>query len=241
MTDFIFDNPLWFAAGSLICLVAIAHPWILLAAGAVYGWKWWKKWRFKDMSLAEKKTILDTRDWSYFNISKKKLMYLGTTKDGTIRWWFGDGDWIMPQAIDNGEFYWSKRVQVKNPVLLKHLKGFYEMGNEWPEYYKIVSKKEPVKKVYKRSKDKNHTWVDAAMVQHPTSFAPEAIKAVESDLQRADYADIESDVNKYAATATISAIDQNNAQLMDLQKAVEDLEKEIHGRCPVLEISSSET
>ena len=165
-------------------------------------------------------------------------MYLGTTEDGTIRWWFGDGDWIMPQAIDNGEFYWNKRVQVKNPVLLRHLKGFYEMGNEWPEYYKIISKKTPTKKVYKRNKDKNNTWVDAAMIKHPTSFDPAVIKAVESDLPRADYADAEPS-EKYAATATISAIDQNNTQLMDLQKAVEDLEKEIHGRCPTLEIGVS--
>ena len=222
MTNYIFDNPLWFAAGGLVCIIAIFHPWILLATGAVCGWKWWKKWRFKNMNLAEKKTILDTRGWSYFDIEKKKLMYIGTTDNSTIRWWFGDGDWIIPQAIDNGEFYWSKRVQVKNPVLLRHLKGFYEMGNEWPEYYKIVSKKEPVKKVYKRNKDKNHTWVDAA-----------TIKATPSDLPRADYADAESS-EKYAATATISAIDQNNAQLMDLQKAVEDLEKEIHGKCPTL-------
>ena len=238
MTDYIFDNPLWFAAGSLVCIIAIFHPWILLAAGMVCGWQWWKKWRFKNMSLAEKKTIFDTRGLSYFDIDKKKLMYLGTTEDGTIRWWFGDGDWIMPQAIDNGEFYWNKRVQVKNPVLLRHLKGFYEMGNEWPEYYKIISKKTPTKKVYKRNKDKNNTWVDAAMIKHPTSFDPAVIKAVESDLPRADYADAEPS-EKYAATATISAIDQNNTQLMDLQKAVEDLEKEIHGRCPTLEIGVS--
>lgn len=208
--------------------ILILQPWLLLAAGAFCGWKWWKKWRFKDMNLAEKKTILDTRGWSYFDIEKEKLMYLGTTEDGTIRWWFGDDDWIMPQAIDNGEFYWSKRIQVKDPTLLRHLKGFYEMGNEWPEYYKIISKKEPTKKVYKKSKDKNHTWVDAAN-----------IKVVPSDLPRADYADAGSDVAKYAATATISAIDQNNAQLMDLAKTVEELEKEVHGRCPKIDFSGT--
>ena len=217
--------------------ILIFQPWLLLAAGAFCGWKWWKKWRFKDMNLAEKKTILDTRGWSYLDIEKKKLMYLGTTENGTIRWWFGDDDWIMPQAIDNGEFYWSKRIQVKDPVLSRHLKGFYEMGNEWPEYYKIVSKKEPIKKVYKKSKDKHHTWVDAAMVKHPCSFAPEAIKAVESDLPRADYADAGPDATKYAATATISALDKNETQLMDLMQTVKELEEEIHGKCPKIEVS----
>lgn len=225
------DNPLWFLAGSLACTIMFFHPWVLLAAGAVCGWKWWTKWRFKNMNLAEKKTILDTREWSY--VSKKKLMYLGTTKDGTIRWWFGDGDWVMPQAIDNGKFYWNKRVKVRNSVLLKHLKGFYEMGNEWPEYYKIISQKEPTKKVYKRNKDKNRTWTDAAMIKHPTSFDPKVIEAVESELPRADYADVRPD-EKHAATATISAIDNWETPLIDLAKTVEDLEKEVHGRCPTL-------
>ncbi len=226
MTDYIFDNPLWFAAGALVCIVAVFHPWILLTTGAICGWKWWKKWRFKDMSLAEKKTILDTRGWSYFDIEKKKLMYLGTTEDGTIRWWFGDGDWIMPQAIDDGKFYWNKRVEVKDKILLKHLRGFYEMGNEWPEYYKLTAKKED-KKVYKRNKSKK-SWVNAAMIEHPCSFAPEVIKAVESDLPRADYTDGEP-----AAKPGTAAM-ASDAPLMELLETVKDLEKDVTGKCPTI-------
>ena len=235
MTDYVFDNPLWFAAGALVCIVAVFHPWILLATGAICGWKWWKKWRFKNMNLAEKKIILDTRGWSYLDIEKKKLMYLGTTEDGTIRWWFGNGDWIIPQAIDNGEFYWNKRVEIKNPVLLRHLKGFYEMGNEWPEYYKTVCKKEPTKKVYKKSKDKNHTWVDAAMIKHPTSFDPEVIKAVESDLPRADYTDAEPETKP--ATAAMAS----DAPLMELIKTVKDLETDATGSCPTIDFKGIST
>lgn len=206
-------------------------PWLLagsLLAIGIAGGRWWvRHGKYKDINPAEKRTILDTRGISYFDIEKKTLMYLGTTEENTIRWWYGGGEWIMPQAIDDGKFYWSKRVEVKDKTLLKHLRGFYEMGNEWPEYYKLTAKKED-KKVYKRDKSKK-SWVNAAMVQYPTSFAPEVIKAVESDLPRADYTDGES-----AARPTTAAM-ASDAPLMELIESVKDLEMDATGRCPTIQ------
>ena len=56
---------------------------------------------------------------------------------------------------------------------------------------------------------------------------PKVIKAVESELPRADYADVRP-VEKHAATATISAIDHCDTPLIDLAKTVED--QEIDGK-----------
>lgn len=232
MNDFPFDL-------TIVGLAAILFLpwWLLLAIGAGLSIPWWKKWRFKNIAAADTRQFFEDNDIT----CRKPMMYLGLSQEGTIRWWYmRDGSYrsyAVPQAVDNGKVYWDKKVEIKNPMLIVHLNGFWAMGNEWPEYYKTITKREDKKKVYKKDKNKK-TWVDAAMIKHPTSFDPAVIKAVESDLQRADYADTD-DVKKYAATATISAIDENNAQLLELQKAVEDLEKEIHGRCPTLDFNAS--
>ena len=77
---------------------------------------------------------------------------------------------------------------------------------------------------------------NAHIIEYPTAFDPEVVKAVASDLPRADYADAETGPN-LAATATISALDQTNSQLLDLQETVKELEEEIRGRCPTLDIN----
>lgn len=264
MSDFQTDVALRMAmglgAGFLLISILTIGPWLLaggLLAAGIFGGRWWaKKGRFKDMRLAQTKNFVDARDIT--DIITYNLMYLGTTDEGTIRWWYGqDGNYrsyAIPQAIDNGEVYWDKRVEINNPILLKHLKGFYEMGNEWPEYYKtvVVPREKKDKEVTSKKKKKNksketmvvcrdgyaeeipmvltyHGVPCESMIKHPTSFAPEVIKAVESELPRADYTDAQPE--QKPATAAMAA----DAPLMELVKAVEDLEKDAKGACPTID------
>ena len=250
------------AVGALsLGALLLVGPWLftslLIAAGVVCGRWWAKKGRFNGIKPAENKFFLDTRYWKEMEIEGNTLMYLGTTEENTIRWWFNGYDKVFPQAIDDGTVYWDKYVEVKNPILLRHLKGFYEMGNEWPEYYKTVvaSREKKDKEVTSKKKRKNkreETTVvcrdgyaeevpvvltyhgvpckpSAAMIKHPTSFAPETIKAVASDLPRADYTDVQPEVKP--ATAAMAA----DAPLMELIQTVKDLETDATGSCPTID------
>lgn len=235
--------------GALVLTIGIAaglwfiSPWLVVGAAGVIGYKWWNKWRYENLQPSEKQWLVDWRDIPA--IEGSKYMYLGTTQEGTIRWWYYE-DYLYPQAVDNNEIYWDKRIHVQDEVLRKHLDGFYEMGNEWPEYYRtVVAKKEKKdKKVISKKKRKNKSGkttvvcrdgyaeeipVTAAMVKHPTSFAPETIKAVESDMPRADYA-IGDTKHTEAKTAAWAA----DVPLMELVETVKELEKDATGACPTI-------
>lgn len=193
-------------------------PWLLLAGGAIVGYKWYKQWRFKKTRAADKHIFFRDR----FIFDPTKLMYLGTSQEGTIRWWFDGRCWMVPQAVDNGAVYWDKKISITSPEFIKHLRGFYEMGNEWPEYYKLTVK-EDNKKVYKKDKHRK-TWVDAAV----------PVRAEKSDLPRADYADAPSGAKSKNTTAAMAS----NAELMELFDAVRDLEIDATGRCPTLKLDA---
>ena len=208
------------------CLLLMLVPWwLLLAMGVGCIFPWYKRWRFKWTKPAEVKRFIDFSNIGYGTIGEvEKMMFIGMSKDETIRWWYWRGDdgvkdYLVPQAVDNGQIYWNRKLEIKNPVLLKHLHGFMEIGNEWPDYYRMINRQiEHVKKQEKKKKKEVET-----------------VKAEPSHLPRADYADVETGPN-LAATAAISAMDQTNAQLLDLQETVKELEKEIKGRCPTLDI-----
>ena len=231
-----FVNMMFCIAGGLI-LLSLLPWWLLLAVGAGMVIPWYKRWRFKWIEPAEVKKFLDFSDIGYGTIGDvEKMMFIGMSDDKSVRWWYWRGDdgvkdWLVPQAVDNGQIYWNKKLEIKNPVLLKHLHGFWDMGNEWPGYYKMINKQvEQIKKQEKKKKKAN-----ANIVKHPTSFDPEVIKAVESDLPRADYAIVDPDNNNLN---TITAAMASQSDLLELQQAVKELEEEIHGKCPTLEFDT---
>lgn len=229
--------------GGMILLSLL--PWWLVI-GTIVGCTipWYKRWRFKLLEPAEKKKFLR---FSYGTPEIERMMYLGTfSDDETVRWWYWRDDdmhdWLVPQAIDNGEVYIDRKLAIENPKLLKHLRGFWDMGNEWPAYYKMINrqvehikKKDHEQEARQRRAEKLAAKHATNMMKHPTSFNPEVIKAVESDLPRADYAMVKGGKGN-AMTATISALDQTDSQLLDLQETVKELEEEIRGRCPTLDI-----
>lgn len=242
------DFPIGAVIGCGLALLLLTPWWLWLAVGVGCAIPWYKRWRFKLVEPADKMSFLDFSVCGYGRICDiEHMMYLGTFgNDETIRWWYwrGDGtqDYLVPQAVDNGEVYWDKKLRIENPKLLQHLHGFYEMGNEWPAYYKMINKQ--VEHIKKQERKKGRQAAERAamrkkmgdaayenMIKHPTSFAPEVIKAVESDLPRADYA-IEDRGTKNAITAAMAC----DTQLLDLQETVKELEEEIKGRCPTLDI-----
>ena len=251
------DFPIGAVVGFGLALLLLTPWWLWLAVGIGCAIPWYKRWRFKLVEPADKMSFLAFSVCGYGRICDvEHMMYLGTLgDDDTIRWWYwredGTKDYLVPQAVDNGEVYWDKKLRIENPRLLRHLHGFYEMGNEWPAYYKMINKQvERVKEQEKKHKTKGRQVAERAamrkkmgdaayenMIKHPFSFEPETIKAVESDLPRADYESMRDADGRLCATATISALDQTDAQLLDLQETVKELEQEIKGRCPTLDIS----
>lgn len=251
------------AVGALsLGALLLVGPWLftslLVATGVVCGRWWAKKGRFNGIKPAESKLFLDTRDWKDLEFEVNNFMYLGTTEENTIRWWFNGYDRVFPQAIDDGTVYWDKYVEVNNPILLRHLKGFYEMGNEWPEYYKtvVVPREKKDKEVTSKKKRKNKSG--KTMVVCRDGYAEEVpvvltyngvpvsdlntvkeweraghpctpIPAVPSDLPRADYTDAQPEVKP--ATAAMAA----DAPLMNLIQTVKDLEKDATGVCPTID------
>lgn len=225
MEDFPFGV---FIVASLVTLLLLPW-WLWLGVGVGLSIPWWKKWRFKKMKLADQRTFFVDNEI----FDKKAMMYLGTTQEGTLRWWYmRDGSWrsyMVPQAIDDGKVYWDKKVEIKNPMLIVHLNGFAAMGNEWPEYYKTTTTK-----MQKNKSKKKKPAANGNMIQHPTSFDPEVIKAVASKLPRADYVDAVNEQAKFAGTAAMAA----DRPLMELVQAVQDLEKDATGVCPTIDFGT---
>lgn len=221
-TDVIYRMVFGLGLGLTVVGLLSIGPWIfaggLLAAG-IFGGRWWtKKGRFKNLQLAQRKMFFDTRDLA--DVESFSFMYLGTTAEGTIRWWYTGGDYMIPQAIDNGEVYWEKRVEIKNATLLKHLRGFYEMGNEWPEYYKtVVAPQEKPEQKKKKSRAERARELRKGKI----------IEAVPSNLPRADYTDGELDAKPMTAAAAA------DRPMMELIQAVESLEKDAKGACPTID------
>lgn len=221
-------------------LLALVPWWLLLAVGIGIAPTWYKRWRFKWIEPAETKRFIDFSNIGYGTIGDiESMMFIGMSEDKTIRWWYwrsddGVKDYLVPQAVDDGAVYWNKKLEITNRTLIKHLHGFMDMGNEWPAFYKMTNKQiEHVRQMHKKQEKKQKKG-NANMIKHPCSFAPEDIKVVASDLPRADYADVDLDKNNiHAATAAMAS----DAELLELQKAVKELEEEIHGRCPTLEIN----
>ena len=141
-----FDFPIGAVVGCGLALLLLTPWWLWLAVGIGCAIPWYKRWRFKFVEPADKMRFLDFSVCGYGRIADvENMMYLGTFgDDDTIRWWYWRDesmrDWLVPQAIDNGEVYWSRKLKIENPKLLKHLRGFWEMGNEWPAYYKMINR-----------------------------------------------------------------------------------------------------
>lgn len=230
-TDVIYRMVFGLGLGLTVVGLLSIGPWIfaggLLAVG-IFGGRWWaKKGRFKNLQLAQRKMFFDTRD--LIDIESFSFMYLGTTAEGTIRWWYTGGDYMIPQAIDNGEVYWEKRVEIRNATLLKHLRGFYEMGNEWPEYYKTVVAPQE-KPEQKKKKSRAERARELSMLRKG-----KIIEAVPSDLPRADYTDGELDAKPMTAAAAA------DRPMMELIQAVESLEKDVKGTCPTIDFEGCRT
>ncbi len=234
-TDVIYRMVFGLGLGLTIVGLLSIGPWLfaggLLAAG-IFGGRWWaKKGRFKNLQLAQRKMFFDTRD--LIDIESFSFMYLGTTAEGTIRWWYTGGDYMIPQAIDNGEVYWEKRVEIKNAILLKHLRGFYEMGNEWPEYYKTVIAPQEKPKDKKKRRTRDEVAKEWRLMKHGKSI--ENIEAIPSNLPRADYTDGELDAKPMTAAAAA------DRPMMELIQAVESLEKDVNGTCPTIDFEGCRT
>lgn len=225
------DFPIGAVIGCGLAFLLLTPWWLWVAIGVGLSIPWWKRWRFKNLKAADQRVFFVDNEI----FDRKPLMYLGTTQEGTIRWWYmRDGSWrsyMVPQAIDDGKVYWDKKKEIKNPMLIVHLNGFAAMGNEWPEYYKTTMAK--VQKNKSRNKKKKPA-ANANMIQHPTSFDPEAIQAVASNLPRADYVDVVNEQAKFAGTAAMQA----DRPLMELVQAVQDLEKDATGVCPTIDFDT---
>lgn len=133
--------------GGFVILLLLLSPWLLTAgllAAVIVGGRWWKNiGRFRDLKLADRKHFIETSefiggiaDFEWTGIHRR-MLYLGKSQDGTIRYWYDDGNYY-PQAVDNGEMYWDKGKAINDPSLRSKLDGFQEMGNEWPAYYNEV-------------------------------------------------------------------------------------------------------
>lgn len=116
--------------------ILVFHLFVpLLAIGAVMsGWNWYKRWRFKNLRKADKKMFIRLPGQYNTTELKPNMLYLGKSKDETIRYWYDDG-YVYSQAVDDGKMYWDKAVLIRDQNLIMQLNGMQEMGNEWPAYY----------------------------------------------------------------------------------------------------------
>ena len=218
--------------GGALFLLLIAPWWLWLTVGAGLSISWWKRWRFKNLKAADQRNFFVNNEI----FDRKPLMYLGTTQEGTIRWWYmrdGYGSYMVPQAIDNGQVYWDKKVQIKNPMLIVHLNGFAAMGNEWPEYYKTVMVPKAKRAQQNKSKKKKKQPKLMLTYQGQPVMSMDAIAAVPSNVPRADYAigDADIQVDKYAKNAALAS----DAPMMNLINTVRELEEDATGKCPTID------
>lgn len=147
------------AVVSLLALGPLILYGSLIATGIV-GARWWRRiGRFKNLQMADRKGFFEITDFIgglfdfEINGVHHHMLYLGNSKDGTIRYWYDEG-YYYPQAVDDGTMYWEQRVHIDNPELRQKLNGFQEMGNEWPAYYQEVVLAEQRKKKRKEVQEK---------------------------------------------------------------------------------------
>ena len=214
-------------------LLSLISPWLLVGAAGVIGYRWWSKWRYEDLRPAETRWLVD---WTMLpTIDGCKYMYLGTTQEGTIRWWYYNG-YLYPQAVDNNQVYWDKRIHVEDEVLRKHLEGFFEMGNEWPEYYRTVvvpkDKSKRIEKMRQMNAARRKKYAAAKQQQNKKRKNGD-IKVVPSSLPRADYAIDEA--RPAAQQGTGTAAWAADVPLMELVETVKELEKDATGSCPSID------
>ena len=224
-----FDFPIGAVVGCGLALLLLTPWWLWLAVGAMCAIPWYKKWRFWRTKLSEKKYFVDFDWWDGF---LKPMMYVGTTQEGTLRWWYYQG-YLYPQAIDNGEMYWDRKRQVTDPILLRHLDGFVAMGNEWPEYYKtVIVPRENKNKSKKKKKQPKQPKLMLTYQGQPV-MSMDGIAAVPSNVPRADYAigDADIQVDKYAKNAALAS----DAPMMNLINTVRELEEDATGKCPTID------
>lgn len=184
---------------------------IVLAAGAGFcGYNWYKRWRFRHIKKADKRTFIRPKEWADFEPGLYKgMLYLGNSQDGTIRYWYLDG-YFYPQAVDNGEMYWDRGKYIENENLRKKLNGFQEMGNEWPAYYhEVICADERRKKILEKQKKRIEEMRQAPQNRKNKNW-------------------------RYAATASSEFLNQHPDYLKDLNETVDELRKEIEGYCPTI-------
>ena len=195
MSDFQTDVAIRLGIGMLTgcTLIALLYlgPLIMIAAGAIgvtLGLRWWKaQGKFSNLKLADQRTVIEWKkllgEWiKWFEIEHKyihtKMLYLGNSADGTIRYWYDSG-YYVPQAVDNGEFYWERKVWIENATLREKLNGFQEMGNEWPAYYQEVvlanKRKKKIKEQEAKARKENRqinqkSAASAFMDSHPDTL-----------------------------------------------------------------------
>lgn len=206
-----------FAALFMAGMVFIA-PWVfggcLLAAGVV-GFRWWKNiGRFNKLKLADRKHFIETTEFIgglfdfEWNGIHHHMLYLGDSKDGTIRYWYDDG-YYYPQAVDDGTMYWDKCKAINDTNLRSKLDGFQEMGNEWPAYYNEVVMADKRKKALAQQEEKRCA---ASPSRKPK--------------------------RKEAMTAASQFLNDHPDYMKDLNETVEQLRKEIQGYCPTIDFES---
>lgn len=195
MTDFQEDVLYRIILGTGLGLTVVGLIWLgplLLIGGAataiVVGLRYWISiGRFEHLKLANQKTVIEWKkllgEWiKWFEIEDKyihtKMLYLGNSADNTIRYWYDHG-YYVPQAVDNGEFYWERKVWIENSTLREKLDGFQEMGNEWPAYYQEVvlanKRKKKIKEQETKARKENRqinqkSAASAFMDSHPDTL-----------------------------------------------------------------------
>jgi len=195
VSDFQTDVAIRLGIGILTgcTLVALLYlgPLFMIMTGAIgvtLGLQWWRaQGKFNNLKLADQRTIIEWKkllgEWiKWFEIERKyihaKMLYLGDSADGTIRYWYDSG-YYVPQAVDNGEFYWERKVWIENATLREKLNGFQEMGNEWPAYYQEVvlanKRKKKIKEQEVKARKENRqinqkSAASAFMDSHPDTL-----------------------------------------------------------------------
>ena len=191
-----------------VCFTCLFFPWLLIPAAGLFGYKWIKKWRYHFLQPVDKKLVFNWEWLEWYG-----LMFIGYSADRTIRWWYtGYNGTLIPQSVRTGKFYWNASEQIDDPELVRHLKGFYEMGLDWLSLCKTQSMK-------KKNKNKSKKKVVEEIAAVPEENAANPIDKAASAISQ--------------ATAAMAQWAESS-ELEQLKATVDDLKKEIEGRCPTI-------